>query len=111
MNTNNQFKINENEKKVYSQNGEDGIIDYIFSNIGTTNKFSVEFGVGDGFESNTAYLLEKKNWSGLMMDYGSDDKKIVKKEKVEEKKKEEPKKTEKKPKEKKEVDKSAKTKD
>ena len=74
MNTNNQFKINENEKKVYSQNGEDGIIDYIFSNIGITNKFSVEFGVGDGFESNTAYLLEKKNWSGLMMDYGSDDK-------------------------------------
>ena len=74
MTTKHQFKINEHEKKVYSQNGEDGIIDYIFSSIGTTNKFSVEFGVGDGFESNTAYLLEKKNWKGLMMDYGSDDK-------------------------------------
>lgn len=74
MTTKNQFKINQHEKKVYSQNGEDGIINYIFSNIGTTNKFSVEFGVGDGFESNTAYLLEKKNWKGLMMDYGSDDK-------------------------------------
>ena len=74
MTTKNQFKINQYEKKVYSQNGEDGIIDYIFSNIGTTNKFSVEFGVGVGFESNTAYLLEKKNWKGLMMDYGSDDK-------------------------------------
>jgi len=74
MNLNNQFKINEHEKKFFSQNGEDGIIDYIFSKIGTTNKFSVEFGVGDGFESNTAYLLEKKNWKGLMMDYGSDDK-------------------------------------
>ena len=74
MNLNNQFKINEYEKKFFSQNGEDGIIDYIFSKIGTTNKFSVEFGVGDGFESNTAYLLEKKNWTGLMMDYGSDDK-------------------------------------
>ena len=70
----NQFKINQHEKKISSQNGEDGIIDYIFSKIGTTNKFSVEFGVGDGFESNTAYLLEKKNWKGLMMDYGSDDK-------------------------------------
>ena len=74
MNTKNKFKINEYEKKISSQNGEDGIIDYIFSKIGTTNKFSVEFGVGDGFESNTAYLLEKKNWKGLMMDYGSDDK-------------------------------------
>ena len=74
MNTKNQFKINEYEKKIFSQNGEDGIINYIFSKIGTTNKFSVEFGVGDGFESNTTYLFEKKNWNGLMMDYGSDDK-------------------------------------
>jgi hypothetical protein len=38
MNLNNQFKINEYEKKFFSQNGEDGIIDYIFSKIGTTNK-------------------------------------------------------------------------
>ena len=72
MNLNNQFKINEYEKKFYSQNGEDGIIDYIFSNIGTTNKFSVEFGVGNGFECNTVHLLEKKGWTGLMMDYGAD---------------------------------------
>ena len=65
------FNINEHEKKIYSQNGEDGIIEYIFSIIGTTNKFSVEFGVGNGFECNTVYLLEKKDWTGLMMDYGS----------------------------------------
>ncbi|EGG41176.1 hypothetical protein Nlim_1983 [Candidatus Nitrosarchaeum limnium SFB1] len=69
-----EFNINQHEKKIYSQNGEDGIIEYIFSKIGTTNKFSVEFGVGDGFESNTVFLLEKKNWKGLMMDYGSDQK-------------------------------------
>lgn len=66
------FNINSHEKKIYSQNGEDGILDYIFSMIGTTNKFSVEFGVGDGFECNTVYLLEKKEWTGLMMDYGAD---------------------------------------
>ena len=66
------FEINKYEKKIYSQNGEDGIIDYIFSQIGTTNKFSVEFGVGNGFECNTVYLLEKNNWTGLMMDYGAD---------------------------------------
>lgn len=66
------FDINSHEKKVYSQNGEDGIIEFIFSKIGTTNKFSVEFGVGDGFECNTVYLLEKKYWKGLMMDYGAD---------------------------------------
>lgn len=66
------FDINLHEKKIYSQNGEDGIIEFIFSKIGTTNKFSVEFGVGNGFQSNTAYLLEKKGWKGLMMDYGAD---------------------------------------
>ena len=77
------FDINNNEKKVYSQNGEDEILEYIFSKVGTTNKFSVEFGVGNGFECNTIYLLEKKGWKGLMMDYGADQEfnwnKIVKK--------------------------------
>ena len=66
------FDINSHEKKIYSQNGEDGILEFIFSKIGTTNKFSVEFGVGNGFECNTVYLLEKKGWTGLMMDYGAD---------------------------------------
>lgn len=66
------FDINLHEKKIYSQNGEDGIIEFIFSKIGTTNKFCVEFGVGNGFECNTTYLLEKKGWKGLMMDYGAD---------------------------------------
>lgn len=68
----NEFNINEHEKKIYSQNGEDGIIEFIFTQIGTTNKFSVEFGVGNGFECNTVYLLEKKGWKGIMMDYGAD---------------------------------------
>ncbi len=66
------FDINSHEKKIYSQNGEDGILEFIFSKIGTTNKFSVEFGVGNGFECNTVHLLEKKGWTGLMMDYGAD---------------------------------------
>ena len=61
------FDINFFEKTVYSQNGEDGIIEFIFSEIKTTNKFFVEFGVGDGTICNTRYLMEKKGWSGLMM--------------------------------------------
>lgn len=74
MNTNldDEFNVNLHEQKIYSQNGEDGIIEFIFSQIGITNKFSVEFGVGNGFECNTVYLLEKKEWKGLMMDYGAD---------------------------------------
>lgn len=59
------------EKKIFSQNGEDGIIEEIFDRIGTTNKCFVEFGVENGKECNTRYLLEKKGWSGLWID-GSD---------------------------------------
>ena len=55
------------ERKVYSQNGEDGVIDGIFNIIGTTNKFFVEFGVGLGGECNTR-LLRESGWSGLWMD-------------------------------------------
>jgi len=56
-------KLNRCECKVYSQNGEDGIIEEIFNRIGVTNQYFVEFGAGDGLQNNTAYLLAK-GWSG-----------------------------------------------
>jgi hypothetical protein len=52
-------KLTRYEFKVFSQAGEDGIISEIFNRIGTTNKFFVEFGVGNGLENNSAYLLVK----------------------------------------------------
>ena len=45
------------EYQAFSQNGEDGIIREIFDRVGLTNKYFVEFGVGDGTENNTGYLL------------------------------------------------------
>jgi hypothetical protein len=57
------------EFKVYSQNGEDGIIAEIFERIGTTNKSFVEFGVESGVECNTVFLLSQ-GWNGLWMDGG-----------------------------------------
>jgi hypothetical protein len=51
--------------KVYSQNGEDGIIREIFRRIGTTNQFFVEFGVESGVQCNTRYLAEMLGWSGV----------------------------------------------
>lgn len=53
--------------KVYSQHDEDGIIEEIFRRIGTTDRFFVEFGVGDGLENCTSYCL-LKGWSGIWME-------------------------------------------
>jgi len=60
--------INLFDRKVYSQNGEDGILQLIFHKIGVTNRYFVEFGVGNGTICNTGYLREKHGWKGLMMD-------------------------------------------
>ncbi len=53
--------------KVYSQCDEDGILQEIFSRIGTTNRDFVEFGVQNGVECNTAKLLIE-GWRGLWLE-------------------------------------------
>lgn len=55
------------ERQVFSQFGEDGIIQEIFRRIGTTNRYFVEFGVETGVETNSTYLLHK-GWQGLWID-------------------------------------------
>tara|TARA_B100001175_G_scaffold272551_1_gene245775 strand:- start:1055 stop:1930 length:876 start_codon:yes stop_codon:yes gene_type:complete len=58
-------EINNYEFKITSQNNEDGIIDYIFKRIPTSN-FFVEIGFGY-YEFNSLNLI-KNNWSGLLID-------------------------------------------
>ena len=62
--------LHSKERKVYSQFGQDGIIQEIFRNIGTTNKFCVEFGQNrpNFEESNTGFLRLDQKWDGLLMD-------------------------------------------
>jgi len=55
------------EYKVYSQNGEDGLILYIFSRIGALSNTFIEFGAG-GISSNTENLIVNFGWSGLLID-------------------------------------------
>src|SRR6266404_3114197 len=55
--------LNRFEHKIYSQNGEDGIIREIFKRIGTTSKTFFEFGAGAGNENNTIALLID-DWTG-----------------------------------------------
>jgi len=56
------------EFKVFSQWGEDGIIQYLIKNIDIENETFVEFGVENYLESNTRFLLINNNWSGLIID-------------------------------------------
>jgi hypothetical protein len=53
---------------VYSQWGEDGIVEYLVSRTEIPNTVFVEFGVEDYTESNTRFLLRHRNWSGLVID-------------------------------------------
>ncbi|MDI6739908.1 MAG: hypothetical protein QME74_06045, partial [Candidatus Edwardsbacteria bacterium] len=57
--------IQDAEFKVYSQFGDDGIIQYLISQIPIENKSFIEFGVQDYTESNTRFLLKNDNWRGL----------------------------------------------
>ncbi|RHY20304.1 hypothetical protein DYB25_012559 [Aphanomyces astaci] len=53
---------------VYSQNGEDGVLQLLFQVVPATTKVFVEFGVEDGLECNTRYLREVHDWTGLLLD-------------------------------------------
>ena len=60
--------IRRHEFKIYSQTGEDGIINYIFSKIDTKNKKFVEIGIEDGKECNTANLSLNFGWKGMLIE-------------------------------------------
>jgi len=57
--------LSASEMKVFSQNGEDGVIAEIFARIGTESRFFVEFGVEDGRECNTRFLADVLGWGGV----------------------------------------------
>jgi hypothetical protein len=65
------------EKRIHSQNGEDGIIAELLYRIGTDSRFAVEFGVEDGAECNTR-LLKDQGWRVLQMDGEGNKKRDVK---------------------------------
>jgi hypothetical protein len=60
--------FSEVEFRSTSQNGEDGIIHYIFSLIGTESRKAVEICAGDGTECNSANLILNHGWEALLVD-------------------------------------------
>ena len=64
-------RIQDAEFRVFSQFGEDGIIQYLINKVEIENDTFVEIGVQDYSESNTRFLLTNNNWSGAIFDVGT----------------------------------------
>jgi hypothetical protein len=60
--------IQDAEFKVFSQWGDDGIIQYLVQHLEIEPKTFIEFGVQNYRESNTRFLLMNNNWTGLVID-------------------------------------------
>ena len=60
--------INQAEFKIFSQNGEDGIIDFFLYKLKIPNPLYVEIGVENYEEANTRFLYETTNSHGLIID-------------------------------------------
>jgi hypothetical protein len=60
--------FSEVEFRVFSQWGDDGIIEWLVSQVNVPNTHFVEFGVENFHEANCHFLLVNRNWKGLVLD-------------------------------------------
>jgi hypothetical protein len=60
--------LNKYRKKIYSQSGEDGIIEKIFEEIGVEKGWYCEFGAGDGHWISNTKNLREKGWDGVLIE-------------------------------------------
>jgi hypothetical protein len=74
--------INVAEFKIYSQWGDDGIINFLINYLDIENETFVEFGVENYTECNTRFLLVNNNWKGLIMDGSMDNMNSVKRDQI-----------------------------
>ena len=52
----------------FSQNGEDGVIDYLLTSLKTQNRYFIEIGASNGLENNTSWLAIVRRYSGIMVE-------------------------------------------
>jgi hypothetical protein len=61
-------RIADSQFGVFSQWGEDGIIQHLLRHVPVSRKVFIEFGVENYTESNTRFLLINDQWAGLVFD-------------------------------------------
>ena len=74
-------KIEDIEFKIFSQFGDDGIIQFLIDKLEIDYEYQnfIEFGVEDYSEANTKFLLLNNNWSGLILDSSNESIENIKK--------------------------------
>jgi len=60
------------EHRVFSQNGEDGVLAELLHRVGTASRWFVEFGIQNGAEGNCVFLADVMGWSGLFLESQQD---------------------------------------
>ncbi|MDO8288331.1 MAG: hypothetical protein Q7T44_03855 [Parvibaculum sp.] len=60
--------LSDAEFRVFSQWGEDGIVEWLVSQLDGVEDRFIEFGVETFKEANCRFLLENRNWKGLVLD-------------------------------------------
>ena len=74
--------LSEVEFQVYSQWGEDGIIDWLVSKSPDIPKSFLEIGTENYKESNTRFLLLNKNWDGFIIEADKSSVKDIKSQRI-----------------------------
>lgn len=74
--------LHDAEFKVFSQWGDDGIIQYLVNRLDIPVKRFVEFGVSDYTEANTRFLLLNDNWSGMVIDCSEENVTYIKNDEI-----------------------------
>ena len=65
-------ELRDYEFKVFSQWGEDGILQHLTTHLALPDRNFIEFGVEDFLESNCRFLLMKDRWRGFVIDGSAD---------------------------------------
>ena len=60
--------LSEVEFRVFSQWGEDGIVEWLAGHVAVPNERFIEFGVETFREANCRFLMQNRNWKGLVFD-------------------------------------------
>jgi hypothetical protein len=63
-----QEPLTRHEHRVFSQNGEDGVLSELLRRVGVVSRWFVEFGIETGIEGNCVFLADVMGWSGLFLE-------------------------------------------